>query len=70
MNEIQKYPGIDWEKLEKAIDDAIDRDEPYIIFKIIKPEECKYMQKVLDVKSSYLEVKLNAINFLQLSDSA
>lgn len=64
MKEIQKYPDIDWKKLEKAIDDAIDKDEPYIIFKIIEPEECKYMLKVAEDRLSKLEIRINVIIFV------
>ncbi len=42
MKEIQKDIDIDWKKIDETINEAIERDEPYILFKFMEIEEYRY----------------------------
>lgn len=64
MEEIQKNIDIDWKKIDETINEAIKRDEPYIVFKFREIEEYRYIQKVAEVKNSDFGMFINGIYFI------
>ncbi|MBU4223422.1 MAG: hypothetical protein KKA10_17675 [Euryarchaeota archaeon] len=64
MKEIQNSPDIKWNNLEDEIDNAINKDNPYIDFEIREIEECKYIQKIAEAKLSKLNNTNTRIIFL------
>jgi hypothetical protein len=64
MKEIQKDIDIDWKKIDETINEAIERDEPYILFKFMEIEEYRYIQKVAEVRTSEIGKNLNNIIFV------
>ena len=49
-----------WNDLEDLVNKAIKEGKPYIVFKAIKTEEYKYIQKVAETRSSLLGVQPSA----------
>ena len=55
---------IDWKKIDEAINEAIEKDEPCILLKFFEIEEYRYIQKVVEVKASEIAIKLNESIFI------
>ena len=51
----------DWNELEKLVARAISERKPHLIFKTIKVEDYKYIQKIAENHISVLEVRSNII---------
>ena len=60
----------DWKKVDEAVNEAIERNEPYIIFKFIELEEYRYIQKVAEIKASRIAIKDVNLMILLLSVGA
>ena len=54
----------DWDELEKLVARAISERKPYLIFKTIKVEDYKYIQKFAENQLSFLGVQSNFIILL------
>lgn len=56
--------SVNWKELEDLVDEAINDDMPYLAFKIIEKEECKYIKNVAEGKLLELSNKITVIIFL------